>query len=593
MASMGWSAAGFSADATLVAIAQSRAVFVWNTSTRDLDRIVPYPQIELRPHRVEMADGGKTVKVYGTLGRQQKVALTATGTEAAKEFPYPTAIIGRSPQPGAPGLKTAVSEDGRREARLSNGTVEVVDRASGKTLATLGASDGSMEMIALSHDGKLLAGWTLARFRLLSGRMGKEAAPAPKHTPFVELWDVASGKRVWRTEGHGGMSLVFAPGGRWLTGPRTRLTRKLIRVRDGAVRDLGRDAWLRAIAPNGTMAAVADANGLRLERLDRKPPATRIKRRRLVAMSRDGKTRVARGGDGNLEVHRGGACTRTPLQANHYRRLAFSTDGLQLYAANNGYTRQAVARWDVAAGRVADAIAIRPQGTVVVLPDIDRMLVQGPDWRVRFLDLSTFEERRSVLPPMSGYGMGDGTGQVFKVRTGWYRHLDRNYDKLSNSSGAVSGDGRVIATPVHMGKKLWIALWDAENGGSLRDQPVDFRVVRLALSSDARLLAAGGHTGQLGLWDNTSGKRLPLSFRHTQAVTQLTLSEDGTLLASAGKDGKILLHRTDDGARVGTVDLRQRYDQAEHLWFLNGDRRLVVGTQRGALFEFEVAPKRR
>ena len=64
----------------------------------------------------------------------------------------------------------------------------------------------------------------------------------------------------------------------------------------------------------------------------------------------------------------------------------------------------------------------------------------------------------------------------------------------------------------------------------------------LAFSRDGKILASGGDSAQVNLWDVDGQKRLgPPLLGHQEGITSVALSPDGKLLASASSDGAILL----------------------------------------------------
>ncbi|VTR96683.1 (myosin heavy-chain) kinase : Uncultured bacterium genome assembly Metasoil_fosmids_resub OS=uncultured bacterium PE=4 SV=1: Sigma70_r2: Sigma70_r4_2: WD40: WD40: WD40: WD40: WD40: WD40: WD40: WD40 [Gemmata massiliana] len=134
------------------------------------------------------------------------------------------------------------------------------DAATGKELKRVRELPSACQY-ALSPDGKTLA----ARHPVISPASG-----AARYGGEIELFDVASGKRVRRLKGHEGDAVAWSPDGATLAAGSARVAeRGTIRLWDPGTGDVvrewdcGRDgAWALAFLPDGTLTATGDGGAL-------------------------------------------------------------------------------------------------------------------------------------------------------------------------------------------------------------------------------------------------------------------------------------------------------------------------------------------
>jgi WD40 repeat protein len=112
---------------------------------------------------------------------------------------------------------------------------------------------------------------------------------------------------------------------------------------------------------------------------------------------------------------------------------------------------------------------------------------------------------------------------------------------------AFNSDGSLLATG---GRSPALVLWEAATGKRIRTLEDEGTFTTVAFSPDGRLLAAGGWDGVLGLWDVASGTRLCRLEGHSKWVQSLAFSPDGSRLASASDDRTVRLWDTATGREV-------------------------------------------
>src|ERR1700730_6583678 len=147
----------------------------------------------------------------------------------------------------------ALTADGKTLARAGYGRLDLWDVASGKKLHTLTGHTAPLLRVKFSPDGKTLAS--------ITGGWGPDDVPGE-----VKLWDVATGKERVALKGHPGrgLSLAFSPDGKTLASSAGDV--KLWDVDTGKEKlelKLGKDdmVWSLAFSPDGKTLATGTGGG--------------------------------------------------------------------------------------------------------------------------------------------------------------------------------------------------------------------------------------------------------------------------------------------------------------------------------------------
>jgi len=446
---------------------------------------------------------------------------------------------------GTPGPSFAIDEAGQQFAVAHfDGSVTVWDMRSGLSRDLHGRHNAAATNVGFSPDRKTIVS------------TGDDAQ--------VLVWDAESSELRQTLTGHTGRVFgpAFSPDGQtlytvgldgaaitWdLTGSR-RLGRPFRAGGGNEVDFFGGDpAPTFALSPDGRRAAVTQANG-----------------------------RVA-----VVDVASGRQIFESPNVGGRLLDVVWSPDGLELAtAADHGR----VAAWSAADGRarrsfrgfaaeLPSSVGLPADATNAVLaiaysPDGRTLAAAAADGRILRWDART---RELIDEPLAAAPPADGNAA-----------LDL----------AFAPDGTKLAAAfVNLGSGVAI-VWRLSDGKELYRADIDDGYGRgssVAFSPDKRLLATGGGSGEIKLWDAETGQRDGRTLRGTAGwVLSLEFDPTGRLLVSSGSDGS---------TRIWDVERRAPFGSplpgADNIWAnshltRSGDRLVVVySTGRG--FVWRITP---
>ncbi|MFB4274306.1 protein kinase [Nonomuraea sp. MTCD27] len=468
-------------------------------------------------------------------------------------------------------------------------------------------TDPGLEAIEVSGDGRLMAlVSTQAPYRLLDRRGrrlamrgsapagGGAAAFAPDGRTLavtvgsaVKLWDVPDGRWTRTLRGAAGRALAFSADG------------GLLVSYDGETVSVFRRSGARLLAqPVRNLSGVPrfDAAGSTLgylltggevARLDLKPlTGGAVLRRPAQAGAIDDRAQsaVLHGGATTMLARIGGPARSLRAARGPDVRMAFSPGGGTLAVTVPGTGR--VVLWDVATRRRLRTLTVRTAGQVGGLAfSADGGTLALAPYDDVWEKVQLWDARRGVLvrqldQPGSWQLAFSPDGRLLAVngpdRNGVVKLAGRPeyrpgiFGEQGDSGRAVafSRDGKVMAAG---GATSGIDLWDAAGLRRLRhlslpEQESD-QLPAAAFSPDGSVLAAGGMSGRIWLWSVADGRRLgPPLPQHGGGVLGLAFTPDGGTLHSVGADGALRTLPVDPRRAADAVCARVPAPPTEREW---------------------------
>lgn len=254
--------------------------------------------------------------------------------------------------------------------------------------------------------------------------------------------------------------------------------------------------------------------------------------------------------------------------------VRFSPDGKTL--ASCGYRNHVVTFWDVASGKLTGELTmpgkLNKYGSgnsvyAVSWSSDGKLLACGcEDNTVRLFNVKEGKEVaamfgsearvRSVDFSPDGKFVASGAlepfAHVWDVETGAQQMEIGPFDR--GLKVKYSPDGKKLA----IGSDDRLVVWDFEARKACFDQPSDDAVYALSFSSDGKLLASGGTSRTIRIWD-LENKAVVRKVITRSAIRCIAFSRDDRFLAGANGRGEVSLYRIQDGAAALTL----RHSQSE------------------------------
>ena len=275
---------------------------------------------------------------------------------------------------------------------------------------------------------------------------------------------------------------------------------------------------------------------------------------RTMVYSPDGKTLAVGGSSGTIRLWDVASRTqRLELYANFIvvDTIAYSPDGNTI-AANSEYNT--VLLWDASNGIQKQKLKLDGNHfyvrSIVYSPDSKTLAINGSENTIELWDALNGTHKQTLTghtKPVSSLayspdgktlasGSSDTNIFLWDASTGEHkRTLSDNDNTRTVSTVVFSPDGTTLASEWGYG----IHLWDLESGQmkfilGQGGHPV-------AYSPDGMMLASGGGSRFIRLWNAHTGKLKKELYGYNNDVNSLVFSPDGNTLASGSSDGTILL----------------------------------------------------
>ncbi|RYP03115.1 hypothetical protein DL765_010598 [Monosporascus sp. GIB2] len=467
--------------------------------------------------------------------------------------------------------------------RLSDGILSIRELL--KTVQTLEGHGGSVNSIAFSSDGKMLASvsydetvrlWdaaTGAHKQTLEGHRGCVNSVAFSPDAFspngkiigsasddrtVRLWDATTGAHTRTLDGHSNYisAVTFSPDGKLLA---TVSGDKTIRLWDAGIgthiRTLdGHRGYIRAVAFSPDGKIFASASGDKTVRLWDASIGTH-------------KQTLDSHGDKTVWVQNVGIGTYKETFDIHscwVRAVAFSPDGKVLASASGDRT---IRLWDATTGAHKRTLDGHSDWVISVAfsPDGKMLTSASSDGTVRLWDATTGAYKQTlnghrgwvnsvVFSPdnkMLTSASGDKTVRLWDASTGAHiQTLDGHSDWVN--SVAFSPNGKMLASA---SDDKTVRLWDTSTGAHI--QTLDGhggRARAVAFSPDGKMLASASGDKTVRLWDAGTGAHIQTMVGHRGYVRGVAFSPDGNILASVSGDGTVRLWDAATGAHIQILD---------------------------------------
>ena len=475
----------------------------------------------------------------------------------------------------------------------------------------IGTPSSEMRSVAFSPDGRILASSASnSTMTLWDVETGLNLQTTQSNPPYIldcaafypdgrilgavvydfddtfELWDMVSGKRIWRLYSQNiSHSPVFSPDGRTMAVTCSDNAVKLFDVEYGTeLRTLtGHSYEVTSVAfsPDGcTLASASGSHPVNLKLWDVESGKELQNLSGLsqdygstyrLAISPDGHTLASGGSNGKVTLWDVTGEEKIRPLAGHQNydeisSVAFSPDGRTLASASNDGT---VKLWDVESGTElhtlsghsdsVTSVAFSPDGHTLASASFDRTMKL---WDVKSgSELRTLSNKSSSITSVAfspdshtlASGAGNGTIKLWDVESGTeLRTLSGPSDGVSNV--AFSPDGRTLAslgTDFSYSYSSFVTLWDVKSGKELTILSSHNDPMNIAFSPDGRTLASASNS-MVELWDVLNGSLTRTLEGRSDYEESVAFSPDGRILASGGFS-TLTLWDVENGIEIRTL----------------------------------------
>uniref|UniRef100_A0A7C4QLF4 Serine/threonine protein kinase n=1 Tax=Schlesneria paludicola TaxID=360056 RepID=A0A7C4QLF4_9PLAN len=482
-------------------------------------------------------------------------------------------------EPPAPLDALAISPDGNWFATGGwDGAARIWNRETGEVRHVLQHGGLYVHSVAFSPDSRLLA----------------TGGDDPQG--YVQVWDVATGRRLRTITGHedGVLSVVFSRDGQRLLSASYDKTARLWSLADGreikAFRGHTWWVWQAVFSPAEDRLVTVSQDGTAIVwDVDSDRPSPPFTGHRgpvyCAAFSRDGKTVVTGGYDHRIlawrpddlrpynfrNLEKGTAVVPSVKfreldgHATSIRSLSFSPDGRLLLSGAHDNT---VRLWEFETGSILQTFRGHDSWVrqCVFVPGGRFLLSASHDNTVREWSIAGYEELRSLQGRrLEGHADAilaaafspnqqlvvtasrDRTARVWDVQTAEEKIvLEEGHAFLASTAQFFDHGRKLVTAAVDNTARVW----DVATGTQLHRFDRTGRAAVAVVSSDERWLLTGGTDKQAQLWDLATGDRVREYPGHASEVTAAAFSPDGIHLVTADAKGRAVLWNGATGERL-------------------------------------------
>jgi WD40 repeat protein len=284
-----------------------------------------------------------------------------------------------------------------------------------------------------------------------------------------------------------------------------------------------------------------------------------------IAVSPDGRLLATGAKDGSIKLWD----ARPPVQKDTLQealsrasRVHFTPDSKQFVTVNRTDVGSEIKVWDTAKASTIDRLVVEGDGVLdaILLASQKKIVLVAKDERVELWDLATHRRASLLLPASSKPPIG--WALEFSLPSLWEVDDERKLICVQD------GYGIGTFTPLDERGPLSVHVCDLATLQPTRSWrfPFAFGVTAGNFSPDGKVLAIGGHDGELVVFSLEDGGVIKTIRAHGYAIMKIEFLTGRSLMATAGMDGYLQLWDTDKWERRHRLraDPSQLYSVAFH-----------------------------